>query len=118
MVAEVVVPTAVVLIMKFAVVAPPATVALAGTVAAELLLERVTTAPLAGAALLRVTVPVEEPVPVTLAGFRDMLVRAGALIVSVAVCVPLKLPVIVAVVVVPTATVVTENVAVVAPSNT
>jgi hypothetical protein len=43
--------------VKAALVAPAATVTLAGTVAAVLLLERFTSAPPAGAALVRVTVP-------------------------------------------------------------
>ncbi len=56
--------------MKVALVAPAGTVTLAGTVAtAVLLLDRVTTAPPAGAAALSVTVPCEELPPVTLAGF-------------------------------------------------
>jgi hypothetical protein len=54
------------------VVARDATVTLAGTdAAAVLLLDRVTTAPPVGAEPLRVTVPVEEVPPVTLAGFND-----------------------------------------------
>jgi len=46
-------------------------VTLEGTLAASLLLERVTTAPPDGAAPLSVTVPVEEFPPVTLAGFSE-----------------------------------------------
>jgi hypothetical protein len=49
-------PTAVVDTVKVAVVAPPATVTLDGTVAAPLLLETVSTAPPAGADPFRVTV--------------------------------------------------------------
>ena len=60
--------TALVLTVKFALVAPAATVTLAGTVAAEALLERETRAPLPGAGPLRVTVPVEGNPPVTLVG--------------------------------------------------
>ena len=49
---------------------PARTVALVGTVAAAvLLLERVIAAPPAGAAPVSVTVPSEEPIPVTLVGF-------------------------------------------------
>jgi hypothetical protein len=71
MVSAVVLPTALVVIAKVAVVAPAATVTLAGTVAAAvLLLDRVTTAPPVGAALLRVTVPVVEVPPVTVAGLK------------------------------------------------
>ena len=60
--------TALVLTVKFVVVAPATTVTLAGTVAAETLLERETRAALLGAGALRVTVPVEEDPPVTLVG--------------------------------------------------
>ena len=50
-------------------VLPTGTVTLGGTVATEVLpLERVTIAPPSGAAPLRVTVPVEEKPPTTLAG--------------------------------------------------
>lgn len=55
---------------KLAVVAPAGTVTLVGTLAAELLLISATMAPLAGAAALNVTVPVEDcSPPRTLAGF-------------------------------------------------
>jgi hypothetical protein len=61
-----------VVIVNVAEVAPAATVTLAGTVAAAvLLLDRVTTAPPVGAAPLRVTVPVEVLPVVTLIGFND-----------------------------------------------
>ena len=75
--------------MNVALVAPAATVTLAGTVAtAVLLLPSVTTAPPAGAALLNVTVPVEEAPPVTLVGFRltEVTTTAGAFTVSVKLC--------------------------------
>src|SRR2546425_998360 len=56
---------------KFALQAPAGTVTVVGTVAtAGSLLESVTTAPSAGAAALRVTVPVEGVPAVTLAGLR------------------------------------------------
>ena len=62
--------------MKFALMAPAATVALAGTVAtAVLLLESVTVMPPAGAAVIRVTVPVEVVPAVTIVGLRLTEVR-------------------------------------------
>jgi hypothetical protein len=60
--------TPLVLTVKFALIAPSATATLAGTVAADALLERYTVAPPLGAAPLRVTVPVEGDPPVTLVG--------------------------------------------------
>ena len=63
-------PTALVLTVNVALVAPAATVTLAGTLATVvLLLDRAATAPPLGAAPLRVTVPCEELPPVTLVGF-------------------------------------------------
>src|SRR5262245_17370564 len=56
--------------VKFAVVAPTATVTLAGVDATlGLLLDRLTTAPPFGAALLKVTVPCEVLPPTTVPGF-------------------------------------------------
>ena len=82
--------TGVVVIVNVALVAPAATVTLAGTVAAAvLLLPSVTTAPPVGAALLNVTVPVEEAPPVTVAGLTDTEETVGGFTVSVAPCVPL-----------------------------
>jgi hypothetical protein len=84
------VPTATVVAVNVALVAPAATVTLAGTVAAAvLLLPNVTTAPPAGAALLNVTFPVDEAPPVTVAGLTDTEETAGGFTVSVAACVPL-----------------------------
>ena len=62
--------TALVLTVNDALVAPAATVTLAGTLAAVvLLLESATCAPPVGAGPLSVTVPVEEFPPVTLVGW-------------------------------------------------
>ena len=68
--AEVDTSTIEVFTVKVTLVLPAATVTLAGTLAAPLLLERVTCAPPAGAGPLSVTVPVEdcEP-PMALVGF-------------------------------------------------
>jgi len=64
--------TALVLTVNDALVAPAATVTLAGTLAAVvLLLESATCAPPVGAGPLSVTVPVEEFPPVTLVGFNE-----------------------------------------------
>ena len=60
--------TVVVVTVKVAVVACAGTVMLAGTLAAALSLDSVTTAPPTTAGLLNVTVPVEELPPVTLVG--------------------------------------------------
>jgi hypothetical protein len=73
-----------VVMLKVALVAPAATVTLAGTVAIELLLVRVTTAPPAGAVPPRVIVPVEEVPPVTLAALRDIEARDIGVAVKVA----------------------------------
>ena len=78
--------TGVVETVKFAEVAPAGTVTLAGTVAAALLLDRVTTAPPAGAALASVTVAVDEFPPVTVPGLsvRVEIGTGGGLTVNVA----------------------------------
>ena len=54
-----------VLTVKDAELAPAGTITLEGTLAAPLLLERTTIAPPVGAALVRVTVPVEDSSPPT-----------------------------------------------------
>jgi hypothetical protein len=62
--------TAVVLIVKVALLLPAGTVTLEGTLAAALLLESRTCAPPAGAGPLSITVPTEDwAPPVTLDGF-------------------------------------------------
>lgn len=112
-------PTAVVVSVKFADAAPASTVTLAGVVAAELLSDKVTTIPPVGAGPVKVTVPVEDVPPVTLAGFIDTVEIAGALTVSAAVLLtPLNEAVIVAVVVAATAVVFTVKFAVEAPAAT
>lgn len=72
--------TALVVTVNVAAVAPAATVTLAGTrAAAVLLLESTTIAPPAGAAPLNVTVPVEDCTPpTTLVGFSVSEERVGA----------------------------------------
>ena len=88
MVTEVDESTSIVPTAKVAVVVPPRTVTLAGTVTtAVLLLESVTCAPPAGAGPLSVTVPVEELPPLTLTGFKVNDEGTGGITVSAAVCV-------------------------------
>jgi hypothetical protein len=102
----------VVVTVNVAVVAPAATVTLAGTAAATLLLESVTVKPPDGAAEVSVTVPEDDVPPTTVAGLKETLDRTGGLIVRVAVFVAAAaVAVIVAVVAVPTATVVVVKVA-------
>jgi hypothetical protein len=72
--------------VKVALPAPAATVTLAGTVAAPVLpLDSATTKPSAAAAPLRVTVPVAEVPPLTVAGFSDTVatVTAGGVLPDV-----------------------------------
>ena len=79
-------PTAEVVIVNVALVAPAATVTLAGTWAADvLLLVRVTTAPPDGAGPVKVTVPVDEVPPITELGLKLTEVSAAAVTVRVAV---------------------------------
>jgi len=107
--------------VKVALVAPEATVTLAGTPATALsLLLNETTAPPEGAAPDKVTVPVELLPPVTLAGLRlreeRLTEELEGLTVSVASCVlPLKLAEIVTGVEELTDTVLIVKVALVAP---
>jgi len=117
---DVLLATGLVVTANVAVLDPAATVTLEGTVvAAVLLLVNVTTAPPLGAGPFNVTVPVEEVPPVTDVGLRPTELGAGALTVSPAVCVVLLyVAEIVDDVLLPTAVVVTVNVAVVAPAAT
>lgn len=74
--------------VNVAVLAPSATVTLAGTVATDvLLLESVTTTPPAVAGAVNVTVPVEEEPPTTERGLRLRLERVGLLEFTVSVAV-------------------------------
>jgi hypothetical protein len=122
MVTEVDVTTGLVVTVKVAVVAPLATVTLAGTEAtAVLLLESETRAPPLGAGPLRVTVPVDDDPPVTLLGLTptEDSVTAGGVTVSDAVCVaPLYDAEMLTEVEVDTVLVLTVKVAVVAPAET
>src|SRR5207302_2517009 len=85
-VAEVDTRTIDVFTVKVALLLPPGTVTLAGTLAAPLLLERVTCAPPVGAGPLSVTVPVEDCTPpTTLVGFNvseETIGRSGGVTVS------------------------------------
>jgi hypothetical protein len=89
MVTAVELATELVVTEKVAVVAPAETVTLEGTCAAAvLLLDRVTVAPPAGAAPLKVTVPVAELPPFTVAGLTatdDKAAVEAGLTVNVAV---------------------------------
>ena len=88
MVAETEDVTVLVVTVKVAVVLPAATVTEAGTVAEPLLLESETETPPAGAAALKVTVPVEVPPLTTLVGLTETDERAtlgAGVMVSVAV---------------------------------
>ena len=84
--------TALELTVNVALLAPAATVTLAGTVAAAVLsLKRETVAPPLGACPLRVTVPVEGDPPVTLIGLstiEESVVEPCGVTVSEAVLVP------------------------------
>ena len=121
MVATVDAVTPTVLTVNSALVAPAATVTLAGTVAAALALESATLNPPAGAADVNVTVPCADVPPVTLVGLTETAdsEAVGGVTVSVAVFVaPPDVPVIVTGVDALTAAVVTVNVPLVAPAAT
>src|SRR5262245_38291986 len=114
-----------VVMVKLALIAPLATVTVAGTSALVLLQERTTIAPPLGAPLLSVTVPCDVLPPVTLAGLsvRDDKVAGGGgggtgRTVSVAVrVVPLKVAEMVTLFVAATVTVLIVKVALVAPAG-
>jgi hypothetical protein len=113
------VPTENVVTENVADVAPAATVTFTGADATKVsLLASVTTAPPAGAAALNVTVPDDPVPPVTLAGFTETEEITGGFTVSEVFWLPLYVPVNVTRVAVPTAEVVTGNVAEVAPAAT
>jgi hypothetical protein len=114
--------TELVVTVNVALVAPAATVTLAGTAAPDALLERETTAPPLGAAPLSVTVPVDDDPPFTVAGLsatEDSAAAVAGFTVSEAVfVVPLYEAEMVTGVAAVTALVVTVNVALVAPAAT
>jgi hypothetical protein len=111
--------TAVVDTVNVAVFFPPATVTEPRTVAALLLLARLTVMPAVGAAVPREMVPVEVFPPTTEVGLRVNEIKAGGSMVSDAVWVtPFKLPLIVAVVGAATEVVFTTNVWCVEPAGT
>src|SRR5207302_1942414 len=73
--------TALVLIVKVALLLPAGTITLEGTLAAPLLLESITCAPPAGAGPLSVTVPMDDCAPpITLVGFNVSEETAGGVI--------------------------------------
>jgi hypothetical protein len=115
--------TALVTIVKAALVPPCATVTFAGTPAAGALLESVTVSPPAGAADDNVTVPCEFEPPVTLVGFTARLLRpagggGGVTVRTADRDAPLYAAVSVTLVFDVTAVVVTGKVPVVAPAAT
>ncbi len=110
--------TPVVVMLKVAVVAPPATLTLLGGTAAELLEASVTVTPAEGAATLRVTVPVEEVPPATVFGDTLTLLRLVGSRLSVPFTdVPLQVAVSVTGVLAVTAVVVMLKLAVVPPAG-
>lgn len=119
MVTDVFALTAVVVIVNVPVVAPAATVAVAGTVAFVLFELRPTDAPPGPAGPVRVIVPVVEVPPTTAVGLIVMVEMPAALIVRVAVwLVPFRAPVKVTCVTDDTAVVVMAKLAEVAPAGT
>jgi hypothetical protein len=116
---DVVLATAVVVTVKVALLLPPATVTLAGTVVDDEVSLNDTTRPPLGAGPLKVTVPCELLPPVTLVGFSEIVLNAGGFTVRVAVMVtPALTAEMVADVVLATTVVVTVKVALLAPPAT
>jgi hypothetical protein len=98
--------------VKVAVVAFAATVTLAATCAAAvLLLDSVTTAPPAGAGLVSATDPDTEVPPITEVGLKVIVLSAADVTVKVPLCVAPYVPEMVSVVLAATELVVTVNVA-------
>jgi hypothetical protein len=114
----VLVATAVVAIVKVAVVAPAGTVTVDGSVPLVLLEVRPTTSPPVGAAPNRVTVPVVDVPPVTDAGATATLFRYGVIVSEAVTLVLPEAAVMTAVVLEVTAVVVMVKVAEVAPAAT
>lgn len=111
--------TTVVVIVKVPVVAPAEIVVVAGTVAALFVDAKAMDRPPVGAALLIVSVPVDEAGPITDVGFSVSDDSVGAVIVKLALAVLAPVPaVMAAVVLVATATVATLKVALVALAAT
>src|SRR5271169_320319 len=79
------VPTAVVVMVKFALTALAGTVTVSGTVVEGSLLARLTTAPAAGAGPLKVTVPWALVPPTTIAGFTVTCASVGGGLLAEAV---------------------------------
>lgn len=82
--------------MKVALLCPERTVTLAGTIAAALLLCRVTTVPLDGATAFRVAVPVDAFPPPTVDGFSVRVESTRGSTVKIAEAVALNVAVSVA----------------------
>jgi hypothetical protein len=120
MLAVVVVATGFEPTLKLAVVAPAATVTLAGTTPAELLLDNVITTPPLGAGSLIVTVPMDPVPPSTVLGLRTIEVRAteAGVTVNTAVWLDPYVPVMVTFVLAGTVLVLTEKVALIDPAAT
>ena len=111
-------PTGVVVMVKVADVSPPATMTLVGTVAAALLLARVTVNPPVGACVSILTVPVDVAPPITVPGASVTDATFGGVISKAPVTVAFNVAVIVSIVKTATGLVSTTKVAVVSPAAT